>query len=208
MAGQLSHNDLASRREFDWRVVMRMVTEIYQFTAHPTPQDAQDGTNPITTEQEARFALHYRARFNVRTLIGPGEYSPYTLIHVDISSPQYPFFEPVAWVIQRGESQLPFSPHFASNLPVCNGTVWRPDGNVLLGHYVIHLAKLLNWDEQLWPDYGGWNPAAVEWWKKNLNRPLTPDLTYPVMPADVAYGVEKPSGFRRFQARGRFEKVR
>lgn len=208
MPGKLSANDLASRRRFDWLVVMRMVSADYTFTAHRTPQDAQNDTNPITAEHEARFALHYRARLNVRTLIGPGKYSSHTLIHVDVSDPRYPFEEPIGRVIQSGKSRLPFSPHFAQNLPICNGTIWRPDGKVLLGHYFIHLAKLLNWDEKLWPDYGGWNPEAVRWWKKHLNRPLTSDLKYPIIPADVAYGLKKQTGFRPFKPSGRFEKVR
>ncbi len=206
MPQQLSPNDLASRRSLDWRVVTKMSTDAYRFTAHRTPQDAGTGANPIVKEREARFALHYRAWFRVKTLVGPSEYSPYTIIRVDISNALYPFREPSAWVVEDANSRLPYSPHFARHAPICNGTIWRRNGQILLGHYLIHLARLLNWDEQLESGYGGYNPAAIAWWKKHIGRPITPDLKYPVLPADEAYGIEDQS-FRRLQPRGSFRRV-
>lgn len=185
---RLSREDLASRRQFDWRVVRRMSIRPYKFTAHRTAQDAESGRHPIETEDEARYALHYRADYGIRTLIGPGIYSSRTIIRVDVSHPDYPFAVPTAWVVQTGESELPYSPHFADGVPFCNGTIWRSDGHILLGHYLIHLARLLNWQEELSPQYGGYNRAAVEWWRTHLNRPLDPHLVYPSMPVDELYG--------------------
>lgn len=207
MTAFLSPDDLTSRRRFDWRVVTKMVMGRYAFTAHRTAQDAQAGAAAITHEQDARCALHYRARFAVPTLIGPNAYSKCTVIHVDVSDPAYPFAPPVGWVVENHESQMPWSPHFTANTPVCDGTIWQPDGSLLLGHFLIHIAKLLNWDEKIAPQYGGWNPDAIAWWKTHLNRPLTPELQYPVIPTDVAYGVEKPGGFRAFKPAGRFKKA-
>lgn len=124
----LSANDLTSRRRLDWRVVRKMSFGNYMFSAHRTAHSARCGTDPISNEKDARFAMHYRARCGIRTLIGPGVYSPYTIIHVDTSHPFYPFQEPSAWIVEDGTSRVPYSPHFARHTPMCNGTIWRPDG--------------------------------------------------------------------------------
>jgi hypothetical protein len=56
---------------------------------------------------------------------------------------------------------------------------------------VLHVAKLLNWDEPLESLYGGWNPAAVAWWKRHLNsQPITPGLKYPALPLEITHGTE------------------
>lgn len=184
----LSQTDKTSRRAFDLRVVRKMSDEHYQFTAHRTAQDAASGQRPIVEEEHARFAEHYRGVYNIRTLVGAGEYSSQTIIRVDAAHRDYPFVEPVGWVVEEGASRLPYSPHFAHGVPICNGTIWRPDGSVLMGHYLIHLARLLNWDEQLPRGYKGYNGEAVQWWRKHINRPLEPDLTYPALPVEDLYG--------------------
>ena len=207
---RLSPQDLASRRALDFRVVNKMNTDCYQFSAHRTPQDATTHRNSITDARDARYALHYRARYRIKTLTGPGEYSAYTTIRLDVSSAGYPFSEPVSWVVEEGESQLPYSPHFARNRPICLGSVWRSDGQVLLGHCLIHLARLLNWDETIESGHHGYNRDAVVWWWEHLRHPLTPGQIYPVLPSDEAYGLAMPErgGFRRLQPRGRFERAR
>jgi hypothetical protein len=198
----LSGEDLASRRRFDCRVVRKMANRRYVFTAHRTAQDAEVGRNPITKEDDARFALHYRAQFNIRTLIGPGQFSACTIIRIDASHAGYPFQEPIGWVIESGASRLPYSPHFARGAPVCNGSIWRNDGHVLIGHYLIHLARLLNWHEVLSPGYGGYNPDAIAWWRRNIGGPLDSQLVYPALPASDLYGDvtvnDRPAhGFRK-----------
>ena len=205
---RLSNQDLASRREFDWRVVRKMSSRRYTFTAHRTPQDATEGRCQINNKREARFALHYRARYNIRTLVGPGEYSPYTIIRVDVSHTDYPFGEPIGWVVEDGSSKLPYSPHFARGLPICNGSIWRSDGHFLLGHYLIHVARLLNWDEELRPEYEGYNAAAVSWWRENIGQPLDAEPAYPALPIDDLYGRvvvrnSHNSGFRAISASAR-----
>lgn len=185
----LAHHELESRRFFNWEVARRMnQPDRYLFTAHKTAGDAERGANPINNASDARHAIHYRAEFHVRTLVGPNRYSDLTLIRVDAASAEYPFEAPSAWVVEKGKSKMPWSPHFTSGVPVCHGTVWRSDGSVLLAHYFIHLAHLLNWDEDMDREYGGYKPDAVRWWRENLNRLLTPDLVYPQLPVDLLYG--------------------
>ena len=201
MSKSLSPQDLVSRLTFDWRIIRTMSSAQYVFTAHRTAQHAAAGTSPIGDERDARYAMHYRLQFNIPTLIGPGQYSPMTIIRVDIADPGYPFTQPTSWVVENGVSRLPYSPHFAHGTPVCNGSSWRSDGRYTLGHYAVHLAHLLNWDEQLAHGYDGYNRAAINWWRKNLNRPISPELIYPALPIKELYGdvkITTPSaaGFR------------
>ena len=213
---KLSSKDLASRREFDFLVMRKMSCGDgkYMFSAHRTAQDAAKGRRLIEDESEARYALHYRADYRVRTLVGPGRYSDCTIIRIDLSSPRYPFAEPTAWIVETKESKTPWSPHFARGLPVCIGSLWRKDGNVLLGHLLIHLAKLLNWDEHLAENYGGYNPKAISWWRSQLGRPLDPEISYPTLPVDELYAgdVRVSGGFQALSlnaanAKGGFRKL-
>ncbi len=197
---RISTTDRSSRLGFDYQIAQRMNQgQRYRFTAHRSGRDALRSDNPILRVEEARLAEHYRAHFGISTLIGRNQFSAYTILHIDLSAADYPHAEPTAWVVRKGESRTPWSPHFAEGLPVCNGNIWRTDGQVTLGHYLVHLAKLLNWDEPLADEYGGYQPEAVAWWRKNLRRPLN-TITYPVLPLDLLYGENQMAsrgGFRR-----------
>ncbi len=197
---RISSPDRSSRLRFDFQIVQRMNQGgQYQFSAHRNARDALRGDNAILRVGDAHLAEHYRARFGIPTLIGQKQFSDYTILHIDVSAADYPFTEPTAWVVRQGESRTPWSPHFAEGLPVCNGNIWRADGQVTLGHYVVHLAHLLNWEEPLADAYGGYRPEAVAWWRKHYNRPLN-RITYPVLPLDLLYGenqVVRGGGFRR-----------
>jgi hypothetical protein len=61
-------------------------------------------------------------------------------------------------------------------------------GKMLLGPLMVHVAKLLNFDEIPRSDnYGGYNPQAAEYWRTQLKRqPINPHLVYPNLPADVS----------------------
>lgn len=197
---RLTAEDRISRRVFDWRIATRMSRRPYTFTAHRTAQDAEAGSRPITSEEGARVAVHYRAEYRIRTLIGAGRYSELTVIRIDLSDAHYPFSKPAGWVIEGRGSVTPWSPHFAPGIPVCNGTVWDKPEEVTFGHYLIHLARLLNWDERLSPGYRGYNGQAVDWWRTHLNRPLTPELRYPALPVELLYGEVTASDRAGFRA--------
>lgn len=201
----LSRDNLSSRRRFDFRVVMRMSNATYEFTAHRTTEDAESGEHIIDSEEDARFAIHYRCVYHIPTLVEAGTYSEATIIRVDASQATYPFSAPSAWVVEKEGSKIPWSPHFARGVPVCHGSVWKSDGHVLLGHYLIHLARLLNWDEYLSAGYSGYNGEAIRWWRHNINKPLNPELCYPSLPVDELYGdvvVTTPGGFRPSRSDG------
>ena len=48
-------------------------------------------------------------------------------------------------------------------------------------------------EEDREPSYGGWNPAAVTYWRKVLHRrPITKGLVYPTLPPEVTHAIEIP----------------
>jgi hypothetical protein len=67
-------------------------------------------------------------------------------------------------------------------------------GEITLGHLIVHICKLLNFDEpDREPSYGGWNADAVRYWRKELGRqPITKGLVYPTLPAEVTHAVTIP----------------
>jgi hypothetical protein len=188
---RLTKNEQADRLSLiDYRLAKDLRCPVMQISAHATKADASRGVNPITREADARNAWYYRVNYHIETLIGQDRYSdperdPVQLL-IDLNfNGNYPFSRPESFVIGH---TIPWSPHFAPGIQVCfehPGRVWRSDGRTTLGHLVIHLAKLINFDETIAnPYYQGYNGEAVRFWRSALHsRPITPGLIYPELPA-------------------------
>ncbi len=195
----LSQSKARLRRAFDHRVLLGMRGSRVEVSTHLTAHDAECGRNPVVNERDAENAAHYRVKYGFRTLVGPSKYNTPTIVRIDASNRGYPYVEPTAWPLTCDGSMIPWSPHFLEGVPVCLGSIWRRDGQVLIGHLVSHVAHLLNWDECLDPGYVGYNGEAVKWWHEHIGRPLDPNLVYPSLPLDELYGkpvVRKTGGFR------------
>ena len=42
--------------------------------------------------------------------------------------------------------------------------------------------------------YRGWNGAAVDYWQRELKeQPITPGLTYPMLPTEITHGRQQAS---------------
>src|SRR2546423_6992029 len=69
----------------------------------------------------------------------------------------------------------------------CKTKVW-------LAGQSSNLQELLNWDfdgKSLEPDYGGYNPDAILYWRTQLKmQSITPTLAYPVMPNRIASSIQ------------------
>lgn len=171
------------RRRFDFSVVSGMRCPVFDFQAYATVDDLTARRRPITGEQGADRASKYHFTFRVPTLVGPGRFSQQTEIGVNTDVVDYPVKEPSTWVISP---DVPWSPHFLRGAPVCLGhEAWRDrKGHVTLGHLVLHLARLLNWDEPgRGPGYVGWNGAAIEYHRRHhAGKPLDPSIAYPTFP--------------------------
>jgi hypothetical protein len=172
-----------NRLRFDYQVTSQMQSPIMEIAAYRSAEDLRAQRNPITAVEEGHQAKHYLAHYHVKTLIGPDRYSLNTSVHFDLlAQGDYPYTEPVGWVIS---DKIPWTPHFLTGKPICLGPIWKSSqGRMLFGQLLVHVAKLLNFDEvPREKNYVGWNPKAIEYWRTTLNmQPITPELIYPVLP--------------------------
>lgn len=171
------------RLRLDYKVTSQMQSPIMDVAGYRSIEDLRAQRNPITAVEEGHLAKHYLAHYNIKTLVGPDRYSSKTSVHFDLlAKGNYPLSEPNCWVIS---DKMPWTPHFTEGRTICIGDIWEKwQGRMLFGQLLVHVAKLLNFDEiPLSENYGGYNPDAVAYWRAKLNRqPLTPDLIYPVLP--------------------------
>nr|WP_062337224.1 hypothetical protein [Herbidospora sakaeratensis] len=176
--------ELVERRRFDHRVVSGMSGDLFDFAAYRTSADLQASRDPVVTTEDAGEASKYRMTLRVPTLIAAGEFRAETVFGVDLDVRDYPLAEPLTWVIS---DPVPWSPHFQKGSPICIGAeFWTArKGHVTLGDLVVHVARLLNWDEKgRGGGYVGWNGEAIKYHAAHYRgRPLNPGLRYPALPA-------------------------
>src|SRR5262249_6504574 len=160
-----------SRLRFDWTITQKMNGALVQIKAFKSQAELRGRKNPIVTEQDGRQACAYVVEYHVRSLIGNGVFHDRFEVSIDLlAGGNYPFSEPVCCVTSE---PIPWSHHFLPGKgSICLGELWTQGrGSMTLGHLIIHVARLLNFDE---PDresaYGGWNPAAVNYWRTLLKR--------------------------------------
>lgn len=190
MAG-LNQEDLNSRLRLDYRVVSRMQSPLMKVGAYRNVDDLRKRGNPILSENEGHLAMHYLVDYNIKTLVARGVYSDRTSVHIDLlANNNYPFSEPACYVV---DSKMPWSPHFLKGRPICLGELWGlSQGAMLLGQLLVHIAKLLNFDEAArGGGYVGYNGEAIEYWKNVLGyQPITKNLPYPQLPLDLLYATQ------------------
>lgn len=194
----MSRLDLAERRRFDYRVLSSMRGPVFDFTAYRSGSDLQNRRNPVTDEKAADGASKYAFVLAVRTHVSATAFADVTEIGVDTDVVDYPRKPPNTWVMSP---HMPWSPHFRKGSPVCLGEeLWPKDGHITLGHLVLHLARLLNWDEKgRGGGYVGWNPEAIAHHQRAYGgRPINPALIYPALPAWL-YGGSVPSQGMSFE---------
>jgi hypothetical protein len=183
---RLTPQELRSRLSLDFRVCQHMfrTSNILAGEAYQHTSDLERGRNAIITPDRGHLARKYVVDFHVRTLIGRGRYADVTTIGFDLDVRNYPYEAPATWIIS---SPVPYSPHFKNRAPVCIGEIWeRANGYMLLGQLLVHIAKLLNWDERMRSNYTGWNPDAIEHHRLvHRGRPITEGLQYPMLPPDL-----------------------
>ncbi|HYG08529.1 MAG TPA: hypothetical protein VD835_01015 [Pyrinomonadaceae bacterium] len=179
----LEPDELQSRLLHDYKIVSLMKSPLMKVTAYRDVDDLYERRDPILSEDQGHLATHYLIEYNIKTLVGRGTYSDQTTVHVDLLADyNYPFTEPCCYII---DSRLPWSPHFLEGAPICLGELWAQSrGTMLLGHLLVHIAKLLNFDEVArGGGYVGWNGEATEYWRQVLGeQPITKNLPYPALP--------------------------
>jgi hypothetical protein len=190
---RLTPQQQQARLKFDYQVVTKMRSPQLNVTAYRSASDLEKRSNPIVSEDVAGLATHYLVVYHMRTLVGPDRYSEKTSVKFDLlANGDYPFSRPACYVVS---SEMPWTPHFREKLPICiDHEMWEDaQGQMLLGHLFVHIAKLLNFDEiPRTDDYGGYTPEAADYWRTKLNRrPLDPNLVYPVLPSEISQKPEE-----------------
>ena len=173
------------RLRVDYRVAMAMhkSSPLIQIEAFANQHDLKKRHRPITDEKKGGSARYYLVHYNMRSLVGRGKFHKGFDVTFDLASMgTYPEKRGGNTINAGGitatctSRPIPWSPHFLDGVgTICLGSIWQGADHTLLVHVVIHVAKLLNWDEPMKSIYGGWNPDAVKWWKNKLGaKPLTP----------------------------------
>lgn len=192
----LTQEQLAARLAFDYRITLALKAPcLGEIRAFPD-ESAFAAQKPIKKEEQVSRARLYRVDYRIQTLSGPGQFIDGCTVKFDLlAGGNYPFSSPVATVISR---PTPWSPHFHSGGPVCLGSGWsEARGKMLFPQLIIHVAKLLNFDEPgHGPNYVGYTPEATRYWHKEYQgRPLNPHLVYPELSLDLIHGEKKPCHF-------------
>ncbi len=184
---RLTADELRSRLSFDYQTVTLMSCPLMEVEAYRNEDDLRAQRNKITSPEEGHLAVYYRVKYNLKTLVARGRYSNSTTVQFDLfADNDYPQSEPACSVMMP-ESELPWSPHFHPLFPICIGPIWKQsDGNMLLGELMVHVAKLLNFDEPPNPTIEhGYQPDAARYWVNELGRQPISKLVYPTLPVQI-----------------------
>jgi|SRR5579884_3796929 len=178
-------------------------------TGHHSAEDARAGRKSVLLG-DRNPPSHYRVVYDFDTLRGPAQRHRPTVVHISpLANGDYPATPPTAWVVS---DVVPWTPHFSANVPICHGShEWIPNRTQLVD-YIIHIGRLLNFDEPPpSPGYHGYNAPAIAHWRNSMGlRPLDPSLKFPVLnPENVGstslFMPARPASASRF--RGRAQEV-
>ena len=195
---RLSSAELASRLALDYRTLQGLsretLGEIRAFSA-VAPAARELGA----AEGEAGRAAVYAVEYRLPHLVSRGRTADAAVAVFDLhAGGNYPYSEPAVAFASR---PLPWSPHVhPSTGSVCIGGAWKnAGGTMLLAHLVVHVARIINFDEPgAYASGNHWNASAVEFWKASLGGgPFVRDLRYPRLPVAITHGVaDESTAFR------------
>ena len=106
---------------------------------------------PSLNEDEGHLATHYLVEYNIRRW-SAGHYRQDDL-HIDLLAITTTLHKPCCYGIEAG---------YPVRRTSCGARLYRravvqARGNMLLGHLLVHIAKLLNFDRCTWRRLHGWN---------------------------------------------------
>lgn len=178
--GQLTLEGFRSRLALDYRTMRSLRgAALGRIEAFASPLDLASGREATEAQGLAGLVTTYRVEFGFPMRRTAREALPRARVVLSVSSRDYPCVEP-AVAFER--DAIPFCPHVRPVTGhVCLGEAWRlAEGNWLLANLVIHVMKLVNFDEPCTLD--GFSQEALDYARGTLaGRPLNPDLDYPVM---------------------------
>jgi len=191
--GRLTPAELRSRLAYDYEVMQglegpslgswRGFASSVQAAAGVKASPAQ-GANGLVTVYEVDFAFPM--------LGAPGVPLAKAKVRFDLlACGNYPSTPPS---VQFTSQPLPFCLRVApSSGIVCIGSGWaEAGGHMLLAQLVVHVMRLVNFDEPPGGD-GGYGNGASGYWRSVLGgRPLNPGLVYPTLAEETTHGVVLP----------------
>jgi len=202
---RLPPHKLKGRLALDYRAVMRLsAPTLGRVRAFASGEDAARGRDMAPELGESGAAAAYLVEYRFPILIGPDKHTDSALAFFDLNAGNnFPFSAPRVQIVSR---PVPWSQHVhpASGL-FCIGDGWGESrGQMLLCQLVIHVMRLLNFDEPDDGGFDGYHHEPILHWRSVLgSRPAQPGLLLPVLPADLMFGVEDAdatfapsSGFR------------
>lgn len=197
----LTPEEVLTRRAFDDEVIRSMLpSDLIEIDGFRSRDALERGVVATRADGEAGHVLFYVVRYHLSLFIAAGKLTDGATVLLDASVRGYPHASPLAYVKSR---PIPWSPHVhPSTGIVCLGDGWaRSKGRMLLAHTIVHVARLLNCDEQdRGSGYHGYNPAAIRYWREVLGRrPITPGLAYPTPSVEITHGIatnERLAAFR------------
>lgn len=197
----LSPHELRGRLGLDYEAVTGMTgASLGRVRAFDGMQNLRAGREVTEAEGRRGLATHYAVEYRFPFLIAPGRTHRAATAVFDLQAMgNYPCSDPIVTLVSR---PLPYSHRVnPSTGAVCIGPGWeRARGNMLLAHLVVHVARLINFDEPVNAELG-YSRAAHEFWRRVLGwRPYLPDLVYPVLPAHVSHGVDDAEALFRAAA--------
>ncbi len=137
----------------------------------------------VRSEEQAAIARYYVVDYQVEALTQDRSLHKGFLVSFDIDAvfDEYPHSGAFPRTTCISNPRPWHHRVYPSSGLFCTGE--SPDPALLLGHHIIHVAKLLNFDEPWDKDHDrGYNPTAYEEYKRRWGgRPINPRLAVPVL---------------------------
>lgn len=134
----------------------------------------------VKTYEQSHLARFYLVRYGISLPINTKDRIANVVLSFDLSRvfESYPKSE-VHDV--RARNPIPWHHRIHKNGSFCTGGF--RDENFLLGNNVVHLARMLNFDEppgSVERDKG-YRSEAAKWYQKTFNGPVNPNIKYPII---------------------------
>ncbi|MBI5536586.1 MAG: hypothetical protein HY898_27950 [Deltaproteobacteria bacterium] len=191
---RLSAADLRSRLGFDFRVIQALTSPaLGPIRAYASAAELARKREVSVEAGEAGQAALYVVEYRFPILVAAGKRTDSASARFDLlAGGDYPYSAPA---VQITSKPLPWSSHvYSPTGTVCLGDGWsNARGRMLAAQLIVHVMKLLNFDEPE-PGHSGWNAAAVTHWRDVMKRQkLNPDLAYPILPVSITHGITDPN---------------
>lgn len=193
----LSPQELRRRLAFDAKVAGGLHSQYLSVRGYTSLENVRAGKVSSPTDAEAGRVVLYEATYAFPMLADEGRSLERAVARFDLlAGGSYPLSAPSVQIVSQ---PLPWSPHIHRQTgSFCIGSGWnQARGKMLLAQLMVHLMRILNFDEPRHSDAGYCQPAYGYWASTLKYGPLHPELVYPVLPAAITHCVpERPAGFR------------